>query len=137
MTTNPQLFSITSRVIQVALVLCFWGLQTGCRNENRFEELHLTTVTDALDLSKLKTQASFRAEVVEVNIIVETNAVSVGTRRNEQDPTNFYQIVLRDQQGREQIFAGVNASETDLEALRNLKKTNTYTFPSVLIRNAP
>lgn len=52
-------------------------------------------------------------------------------RAGEFVSTNFYQLVLRDEQGRKHIFAGVNASAADLATLENLAESNTYTFPDV------
>ena len=105
------------------------AFQVGCRNENRFQQLRLSTVEDSPNLSELKTQASFRAELVDINIHVETNVLWEGPASGA---SNSYQFVLRDQRGRERVFAGINASENDLQALNKLQKTNTYTFPDVL-----
>jgi len=125
--------SFASRPLRCALcafhVLFLLAFQVGCRNENRFQELRLSTVEDSPSLSQLKTQASFRAQLVEVNILFETNSFPANV---PSGTSNFYQFVLRDQSGREQVFAGINAPMSDLQALKSLESTKAYTFPDVL-----
>lgn len=117
------------RIIRFVLVSSLLLLQIGCQDESRFQELHLSTVEDSPNLAQLKTQAPFRAGLVEVHILEETNLLSATATNGT---SNYYQFVLRDQSGRERVFAGVNASKSDLQALKILQKTNNYTFPDVL-----
>lgn len=96
----------------------------GCRNEDRAQELRLSTVEDSPDLSHLKAGPPFQAQLVEIHIILETNNTTSA-------PSNFYQFVLREGNGQERVFAGFNASDSDLHTLRILQKSNLYSFPEV------
>jgi len=122
-----------SNVCLLAVLSLGLGTEGGCKKESDFHELRISTVEDAMNLSQLKTQASFRATVMSADVAVERPRLPQSVPF-EVPATNFYQLVLRDQQGRKYVFAGVNAATSDIDALGKLVQSNTYTFPDVLLK---
>lgn len=121
-------------LLMAAVIWLVWAVkQQSARNGQPVRFTTMESISN--DLAQLRTQASFRAEVLTVLVNESTNmAAEHGIRNLAPLTTNLYVLNLRKSDGQSYPVAGLNATTEELDALKRLQKGKVYTFPEVLLK---